>query len=348
LDRPGVGGHVGIDDVRDQHGMLGDHGASRFRDDLGARLPGTVTDVRDGFHDRARVILDRVVDRVGAARAGALVVHAQAAADVHQSQPQPGVAQVGVDPRGLGQAPADITQVRHLRADMDVQHLDAMAHANLRGALGRLQQLTGGQPELGLLATGILPVAGADARQPEADAEPRLELELPRQLDDAVELRELLDDDVHLVAESLRDQRQLQVLVILVAVAHDKPARRRYAEYGHQLRLAAGLHADPRAAVADQGVHHATLLVDLDRVNHPVAALVAGRRHRLAEGVVQAVEPVPENVGEAEEDRRGQARQSARRTRSTTSISAPLRNGRTTSRPRRPMSKYPSLQRETP
>jgi hypothetical protein len=77
------------------------------------------------------------------------------------------------------------------------------------------------------------------------------------------------------MAELLADQRAADVAAVLVAVADDDAVVGRKAQYGRQLRLAAGLQAHAPAAVADDRIDHVGLLVDLDRVDRRVPPSVA-------------------------------------------------------------------------
>ena len=110
-------------------------------------------------------------------------------------------------------------------------------------------------------------------------------------------------------AETLREQRRLDVGAVLVAVADDQGARRvEHGEGDQQLGLAAGLEADVlRGAVLDDLLDDVALLVDLDRVDAAKAAVVAVLVDRLGEGRAQALHAARQDVGEAHQQRRAQA-----------------------------------------
>ena len=78
----------------------------------------------------------------------------------------------------------------------------------------------------------------------------------------------------------------------------------RQGEDGHQLGLAAGLEAEvERLAEVEDLLDDLALLVHLDRVDAAVAVLVLGLLDGVLERLVQLADAVPEDVGEAEEDR---------------------------------------------
>jgi hypothetical protein len=123
--------------------------------------------------------------------------------------------------------------------------------------------------------------------------------------DDVVYLRELLDDEDHALAELAADERQADVVVVLVAVADDHAARARVHRQGdHELGLGAGLQA---VVVVLAGLHdlvdHLPQLVHLDREHPPVLALVALLLDGLDEDLVQLDHPVAQEVLEADHQR---------------------------------------------
>jgi len=184
-----------------------------------------------------------------------------------------------------------------------VQQLHAVQHVGIPQALQELEGLAGGEPELGLLAAGVLPLALADGGQAHAHAQHGAHAQIPGRLHDAVQLRGLLDDDVDPVAQQPADQGQAQVLPVLVAIAHDHAAGARECQHRHQLRLAARLQAHPVAAGLEDLLHHGALLVHLDGVDGGVVAGKAGLGPCVVEGLTQAVHPVGEDVLEADQHR---------------------------------------------
>ena len=117
-----------------------------------------------------------------------------------------------------------------------------------------------------------------------------------------------VDDDDRGAAEALPEQRGLDVLAVLVAVADDQRAGRlEQRQRDEQLGLAARLQADVvLGAVLDDLLDHVALLVDLDRVHAAVGAAIAVLADGAVEGAHQALDAGGENVGEAHQ-RRAQA-----------------------------------------
>jgi hypothetical protein len=119
---------------------------------------------------------------------------------------------------------------------------------------------------------------------------------------------EAIDDDDRRAPQALRQQRGLDVRTVLVAVADDEGAGRvENGERDQQLGLAARLEADVlRGAVLHDLFDHVALLVDLDGIDAPEAALVTVLADRLAEGGTQPLHTAGENVGQADQKRRPQ------------------------------------------
>ena len=111
----------------------------------------------------------------------AVVIHAQPAADVEVFDLKPHLVELGVKARGFLHRLLDDENVRHLRADVEMQQLEAMGEVlrleHFRGG----QQLGGGQAELGVFPGALRPFAGAAAQQPRADADERFHAKLPGQ-----------------------------------------------------------------------------------------------------------------------------------------------------------------------
>ena len=126
---------------------------------------------------------------------------------------------------------------------------------------------------------------------------------------DELELGELLDHDDDLAPQLRGHQRGLDVLLVLVAVADDERllvVQERH--HRQQLGLGAGLEAVVVGpAELDDLLHHVAVLVDLDRVDAAVVALVAELGDGPPEGLVQLDHPALEDVGEADEQRQADA-----------------------------------------
>ena len=121
--------------------------------------------------------------------------------------------------------------------------------------------------------------------------------------------REILHHRDDGAAELGGDDHGFQVAVVLEAIADDEALGRvgRHGHHRQQLGLAA--HFEPEAEGLPVAIHlfdHQALLVDLDREHRGVAILVVVLGDGLREGVVQMLEAMREDVGEAHHDRRGE------------------------------------------
>ena len=85
----------------DQHAVVGDDGAAAFADDVRVRHLLGVADVGDVIDDVVGVFLQRVIGRAVEGRPAAVVIHAQAAADVEVFDREAHLVQLGVKARGL-------------------------------------------------------------------------------------------------------------------------------------------------------------------------------------------------------------------------------------------------------
>ena len=77
---------IGVEDIGDQHRIVGNRRPPRFGDDVGTGHPGLVADVLDLVDDVVGVLFDRVVDAGKVARLRAVVVDAEPAADVDDTR----------------------------------------------------------------------------------------------------------------------------------------------------------------------------------------------------------------------------------------------------------------------
>ena len=121
---------------------------------------------------------------------------------------------------------------------------------------------------------------------------------------DGVQLAQAVHGDDHPPAELLGEEGGLDERLVLVAVAEDQGLGVvLQGERHQQLGLGAGLDAQVEGpAVLDQLLDHVALLVDLDRVDAAVGALVVVLRDRLLEGAAELLDPRPQDVGEADEE----------------------------------------------
>ena len=144
--------------------------------------------------------------------------------------------------------------------------------------------------------------------QLDAHADLRPDAELLRGFEDQSELGVLLDDRDDVAADLLGQHRRLDELGVLEAVADDRRVVVGERHHGQQLRLRAGLEAEVvRLAEVEHFLDDLPLLVDLDRIDAAVAALVLMLRDGAWKRRVDVAEAVLEDVGEADEHREADA-----------------------------------------
>src|SRR5690606_1323709 len=156
-------------------------------------------------------------------RLRAVVVDPEPAADVEEAQAlaaEP--VELDVEAAGLEQRVLDRADVRDLRAEVEVDELEAAELPPAAQLLDGREHLLGRQAELGAVAARLLPLAGPARRQAGADADARDDAELAGDAVDLVELARLLDDDDDLAPQLRGHQRHPDVLLVLVAVADDE------------------------------------------------------------------------------------------------------------------------------
>ncbi len=289
--------------VDHQHRVVRGHRAAAFGDDARRGQAMLPAGVGQRLHDVAGVLVQAVVDRAVAARTGAFVVDAQAAADVDMGDARAQLGQLDEVAGRLAHAVGDVADVGDLRAHVEMQQAQAILQAGVAQVFPQIQHLARRQAELGLVTTAVLPFARAQRGQAHAHAQARLDAQLARLLDDQRQLGGLFHHDEGLQAQLAADQGQPDVLAILVAVADDEAAGARQRQHRHQLGLAARFQAEALAGVRGQGAGHAAMLVDLDRVHRGVAATVIPVGLRLGEGGLQLAQAVAQDVREAHQQR---------------------------------------------
>ena len=208
-----------------------------------------VAGLLDRGDDVVGVLLHGVVHRRVEVGLRAVVVDAEPAADVDEARRRAHLVQADEDAAGLAQRVLVRADGGDLRADVEVQQLEAVEHALGAQQVDRLDDLDRGEAELRAVAGRLDPLAGALGGQAGAHADVRPDAELARGPDDEIDLAEAVDDDDRRAPEALRQQGGLDVGAVLVAVADDQRAGRvEKRQRDEQLGLAAGLEADALAA----------------------------------------------------------------------------------------------------
>ena len=143
-----------LEDLDDEHGVGGDDGAAGLGYDVGHGDAGLDADVADVGHDVAGVFRHRVVHRRLEVGARAVVVDAEAAAAVEVAHGEAHLHELAVEAGGLDDGVLDRDDVRHLRADVEVDELHALCKLGLLELLGREKDFGGVEAELGVVAGG--------------------------------------------------------------------------------------------------------------------------------------------------------------------------------------------------
>src|SRR5690606_36156513 len=282
----------------------------------GQRAPGLGDDVRhrefvlaarlgEGVDDVVRVLLHRVVHARRDGRARAVVIDAESAAHVDVPDVDAHPPELDVEARDFGHREFDVADVGDLRAEVEVDHLEDVQLPRGLELVDHPHELGRVQPELAALARGLGPAAGARRGELDPDARDRVDVHLLGHAEDRRDLARLLDHDDDLVPELLAHEREADELLVLVAVADDqvvRPLRQR--EDRLELRLAADLEADAvRLAEGDDLLDDVALLIDLDRVDRGVPALVVELADRGPEPLREPDDARAQDVREAKEQR---------------------------------------------
>ena len=231
-----------------------------------------IADALDAVHHIARILVERVVHRRFVVGAAAVVVDAETAADVDVLKPRAHDLELGVYMRELVDRVLDAADVLQLAAGMAVHELQAVEHVALLQERVQVQDLADEQAELGFLAGGIPPAAGAVARELDAHADLRPHAVALRVLQNRVDFLEILHHRNDVAAELGGDDDRLDVAVVLEAVAHHHAVRRILGDRHDREQLGFGADLEAEAellAVAVDLLDDQALLIDLDRETPP-------------------------------------------------------------------------------
>ena len=143
----GVFTTLNADNVRYQHGMVRGYRAARLGDYRRMRQTVFFTGVANSPDDVVGVFVQTVVYGTVRLRTGTFVIYAQTTAHVEALDINAKLVQLNVETRRLTYAGGDITNVRHLGAEMEVQQLDAVQTTTLAQNFYQLQHLVCRQAE---------------------------------------------------------------------------------------------------------------------------------------------------------------------------------------------------------
>ena len=301
--------HMGrhVQDIEEQHRIIGDDGPAGFCDD--SRMRDLIfPEYRDnGLDDIVAVFFDAVVTAGGEIGLRAVVVDGKTAAEVDEGHVRPFIDQLFIDPAGLHCAGADVADIGDLRADVVMEKLQAIEHFLLLQAIQDIHHMAHVQTENAGVAAGFRPVPLSLGRQLDAQPQIRLDAQILRPFYDQVDFPGDLDYEEALKAHLDRVQAQIDELFILIAIADQAGvAVVEHGDGGDQLRLAACLKA---MVVFPAELRHRLqdllLLIHLDRVNSFILAGICGLANHLPEGFVQQLDLGAEDIFHPQENGHG-------------------------------------------
>ncbi len=168
----------------------------------------------------------------------------------------------------------------------------------------RVEGFGQGQAELGAEAGAVFPAARAARGQLDAHSQNRTHAQLLGIADDGFQLGEFLHDGNDLLAHLAGQHGHLDELVIFETVADDGRIQAvGQGQDGEQLGLGTGFQAEvERLAEIENLFDHVPLLVHLDGIDAAVIAAKVEFGNGGAKGLLDFAHPMPQNIGEAEQD----------------------------------------------
>ena len=141
--------------------MMRDDGAAAFAHDRRMRDAFGIANVRDVPDDVVGVFLERIIGRAVEIAARTVVIDAEAAADIEITEFVAELGQFRVIARRFAHGAFDRGNIRHLRADMEMNELETMRESRRFQHLARRDQAGGVETELRVLAAARRPFARA-------------------------------------------------------------------------------------------------------------------------------------------------------------------------------------------
>ena len=301
----------GLQDVHDEHRVVGGQRASALSDDVGVLEAVLVAGIHERIDRIVDILLDAVIHRVAAAAGTrAVVVHAQSAADVDIVHVEAQLGELHIELCRLAQGVLDAAYFGDLAADVEVDQFEAVFQLVLAQVVDGAEQFARVQTELAAVAAALFPLAAAAARQLDAEADVGTDVQALCHTVDEFQLAEFLDDDKDAPSHLLGEQCQFDIALVLVTVADDDGIGVQVGhvagEHGMQFGLTASLQADVELlAVSDNLLDDLSHLVHLDGIDDEVAALVLVFLGSLLETTGNLIDAVIQNVGETQQHGRG-------------------------------------------
>ena len=135
--------------VDDQHGMVSSQRASALCDDVRVGQIVLVGSLNEGVYAVVDILLNGVIDRAFARRRPrSVVVDAQSASTIHKVHVVSHLMKLDVELRSLAKSSLNASYLGDLRADVEVDEPQAVAHVVLVEQFQCLKQLRTGESEL--------------------------------------------------------------------------------------------------------------------------------------------------------------------------------------------------------
>src|SRR5262245_37682623 len=181
---------------------------------------------------------------------------------------------------------------------MKVQEFETMRKILRLEHLRRHKQLGGAQAELGVFPAAFRPSPAPLAQQTRAHPDKRLDTELLGNIDDLAQFLEFLDHHDHFFSQLGSQKRDPDEIRVLVSVTNNQTAKLALqGQPGEELGLAPNLQAEIKRFPCIQNLfHHFAELINLNRENTAVTALVVEFRNRIAKGHVDGLDPMPQDI----------------------------------------------------
>ena len=208
-----------------------------------------------------------------------------------------------IEHRGFAEGCLDATYLRDLTADMEMDEAETVAHTFLVEELKGIEELGTGETKLAGIATALFPFTAAAAGKFDANAQLRLDIEFLCHTGDDLKLVEFLYYDEDALAHLLCKQSQLDIALVLVAVADDeRVALTLNGDDGMELGLGTGLKTKVKlATMGDDLLYYGLHLIHLDGIDDKVFSLVMILLGSLLKTAAGLLNTIIEYIGEAKE-----------------------------------------------
>ena len=215
----------GFEHLKHQYRMMSSERTSRFGDNVRLLQPVFLAHINERRYRVVDILLNGIVHAALACAAScAVVVNAKATAYINKINVEANLAQLHIELTCFAQGILYAAYLGNLAANVEMDKLEAVLHLGLLHIVESLEQFARIEAKLALVATRFFPFSAAGTRQLDSDSHIRAYVEAFRNVGNKFQLVEFLCHDVYAAAHLLCQQRQLYIVLILVAVAHNHRA----------------------------------------------------------------------------------------------------------------------------